>query len=157
MADRIAVMNAGRVEQFDTPEAVYDRPASLFVARFVGVANLLSGRLKRSNNGFVMQCDSGGIFQLLVAAPCSREGRVLLSVRPEHLALGALGEGAPEATVTMVLPLGSHHVVELVLDGGGTVKVSLQRHGEGRPAALGDRVGLHLRPGAPAAVFLPEA
>ena len=157
MADRIAVMNAGRVEQFDTPEAVYDRPASLFVARFVGVANLLSGRLKRSNNGFEMQCDSGGIFQLLVAAPCSREGRVLLSVRPEHLALGAMGEGAPEATVTMVLPLGSHHVVELALDGGGTVKVSLQRHGEGRPAALGDRVGLHLRPGAPAAVFLPEA
>ena len=156
MADRIAVMNAGRVEQFDTPEAVYDRPASLFVARFVGVANLLPGRLKRNNTGFEMQCDSGGIFQLLVAAPCSREGRVLMSVRPEHLALGAVGGGAPEATVTMVLPLGSHHVVELALDGGGTVKVSLQRHGDGLPAGIGDRVGLLLRSGAPAAVFLPE-
>ena len=156
MADRIAVMNAGRVEQFDTPEAVYDRPASLFVARFVGVANLLPGRLKRNNTGFEMQCDSGGIFQLLVAAPCSREGRVLMSVRPEHLALGAVGGGAPEATVTMVLPLGSHHVVELALDGGGTVKVSLQRHGDGLPAGIGDRVVLLLRSGAPAAVFLPE-
>ena len=45
MADRIAVMNAGAVEQFDTPEAIYDRPATLFVATFIGTANLLEGRL----------------------------------------------------------------------------------------------------------------
>jgi len=160
MADRIAVMNTGRVEQFDTPEAVYDRPATLFVARFVGTANLLPGRLQRNTGakgGFEMQCDAGGSFHLPVAAPCSRDGRALLSVRPEHLALAATGGGTPQATVTMVLPLGAQHLLELALAGGGTVKVSLQRHGEGRPANVGDRVGLQLRPGAPAAVFLPES
>ncbi|WP_137733531.1 ABC transporter ATP-binding protein [Pseudaquabacterium pictum] len=156
MADRIAVMHAGRVEQFDTPEAVYDRPASLFVARFVGTANLLPGRLARSGDGFTLHCDSGGSFHLPVAAPCSREGQALLSVRPEHLALVPTGHGAPEAVVAMVLPLGPQHVVELTLPGGGTVKASLQRHGGGPAVAPGDRVGLALRPGAPAAVFLPE-
>jgi putative spermidine/putrescine transport system ATP-binding protein len=157
MADRIAVMNAGRVEQFDTPEAVYDRPASLFVARFVGTANLLPGRLQRAGSGFVMLCDGGGRFELPAAAPCSREGQALLSVRPEHLALGPADGPGPQATVAMVLPLGAQQVVDLALAGGGAVKVTVQRHGGGRPAAPGERVSLQLRPGAPAAVFLPEA
>lgn len=157
MADRIAVMNAGRVEQFDTPEAVYDRPATLFVARFVGTANLLPGRLQRNGEGFVVHCDGGGTFELPAAAPCSRDGQALLSVRPEHLDLAPAGSGGPEATVAMVLPIGAQQVLDLALAAGGTVKVTLQRHGHGRPAAPGDRVSLRLRPGAPAAVFLPEA
>lgn len=157
MADRIAVMHAGRVEQFDTPEAVYDRPATNFVARFVGTANLLPGRLARNGEDFLMHCDSGGSFALPVAEPCSREGQALLSVRPEHLALVPVGRGVPEATVTMVLPLGPHRIVELMLSCGGTVKASLQRYGGSQDVAPGDRVGLALRPGAPAAVFLPEA
>jgi len=157
MADRIAVMNAGRVEQFDTPEEVYDRPASYFVARFVGTANLFPGRLVRNGEDFLMHCDSGGSFALPVAAPCSREGPALLSVRPEHLALVPVGRSAPEATVSMVLPLGPNRIVELILSCGGTVKASLQRYGGSQDIAPGDRVGLALRPGAPAAVFLPEA
>src|SRR5207247_9181617 len=44
VADRIAVMNQGRVEQFDSPIAVYDRPATLFVSGFIGTTNLLRGR-----------------------------------------------------------------------------------------------------------------
>jgi putative spermidine/putrescine transport system ATP-binding protein len=157
MADRIAVMNNGRVEQFDTPEVVYDRPATLFVARFVGTANLLPGRLQRGSSGFELHCDAGGTFMLPVAAPYSRDGRALLAVRPEHLTLASPGDGAPEATVSMVLPLGAQRVVELVLADGGSVKVSLQRHGEGRLVVQGERVGLRLRPDAPVAVFIPEA
>ena len=45
VADRIAVMNRGRVEQFDTPVGVYDRPATLFVNGFIGTTNLLPGRI----------------------------------------------------------------------------------------------------------------
>lgn len=47
MADRVAVMHKGRVEQFDHPQAIYERPASLFVAGFVGspAMNFLEGRL----------------------------------------------------------------------------------------------------------------
>src|SRR5215510_8571194 len=51
VADRIAVMNHGRVEQFDTPTHVYDSPATLFVSGFVGTTNLLPGRAMESANG----------------------------------------------------------------------------------------------------------
>ena len=95
MADRIAVMNAGRVEQFDTPEAIYDRPATLFVATFVGTANLLRGRLgPRANGGWPVACEGGGALLLDRAAPCSRAGAVVVAARPEHLSLAAPSEAA---------------------------------------------------------------
>src|SRR5207237_8140833 len=50
-ADRIAVMNHGRVEQFDTPINVYDHPATLFVSGFIGTTNLLRGRALESSQG----------------------------------------------------------------------------------------------------------
>ena len=104
--------------------------------------------------------DSGTAFVGQRASRASswvRDGQAVLSVRPEHLGLQPPGGDAPQATVTMVLPLGAHHVLDLALAGGGTVKVSVQRHGDGPAVRAGDRVGLQLRPGAPAAVFLPEA
>ena len=50
-ADRIAVLNAGRVEQFDTPVASYEQPASLFVADFIGKMNRFTGRVQQARNG----------------------------------------------------------------------------------------------------------
>jgi len=156
MADRIAVMNAGRVEQFDRPEAVYDWPGTRFVAGFIGTANLLPGRLRRAGTGFTLTCDAGGSLALAAAAPCSRDGAAMLSVRPEHLAFGAAGGSGPQATVSMVVPLGPQLVYELTLADGSTVKVTVPRHGEDARVQAGERVALRLRDGAPAAVFLPE-
>jgi len=156
MADRVAVMNAGEVVQFAAPEAVYDHPATLFVARFVGTANLLPGRLARNGAGFVVHLDAGGRLALPVAAPCSREGAVWVSVRPEHLAMAAPGGDALPATVAMVLPLGPSLVYELRLADGGTLKVTLPRHEDAQRFAPGQAVGLLVRAGAPVAVFLPE-
>ena len=51
MSDRIAVMSRGRVEQIGTPEEIYGRPASIFVAGFIGSANLLPGRLEGAGSG----------------------------------------------------------------------------------------------------------
>ncbi len=51
VADRIAVMNKGKVEQFDTPVTIYDRPQTLFVNGFIGTTNLLNGRVASLNNG----------------------------------------------------------------------------------------------------------
>ncbi len=51
LADRIAVMNEGRIEQFDTPEAIYRQPSSRFVASFVGTTNLLEGRIIAKESG----------------------------------------------------------------------------------------------------------
>ncbi len=154
MADRIAVMNAGRVEQFDTPEAVYDTPQTLFVATFVGTANLVEGRLaQRHDGGWALEAAAGGALALARAAPCSREGAVVLAARPEHLAIGAPGPGALPATVGMALPLGPSLVYELALDDGRPLKVTMPRTSDGVRLAAGDRVCVSLRPGSPAAVF----
>ena len=154
MADRIAVMNAGRVEQFDTPETIYDRPATRFVATFIGTANLLAGRLAPGGpRGFTVECDGGGSLALDRAAPCSRAGSVVVAARPEHLSLAAPADGALPATVGMVLPLGPSLVYELLLGNGHTLKVTQPRNAEAHRYAAGDRVGVSLRPGSPAGVF----
>jgi putative spermidine/putrescine transport system ATP-binding protein len=154
MADRIAVMNAGRVEQFDTPEAIYDRPATLFVATFIGTANLLGGRLgPRADEGWPVACEGGGALLLDRASPCSRAGAVVVAARPEHLSLAAPSDASLPATVEMVLPLGPSLVYELLLANGKTVKVTQPRNAELPRYAAGDRVGLSLRAGSPAGVF----
>jgi iron(III) transport system ATP-binding protein len=78
MADRVGVMHAARLEQVDTPERVYARPASAFVARFLGRTNLVSAQA----HGAVAQT----CFGTIPIRPRA-EGAVTLSIRPEHLAL----------------------------------------------------------------------
>lgn len=82
MSDRIAVMNGGRVVQVDTPEGVYERPASRFVASFIGTSNFLAGTC--GGRSF----DAGGLGVLPVAA-ADVTGRAHLAVRPEHVSLCA--------------------------------------------------------------------
>jgi ABC-type Fe3+/spermidine/putrescine transport system ATPase subunit len=59
LADRVVVMNAGRVEQIDTPQGIYHRPASVFVARFLGLNNLISGTLQIDGDEFVVDTQLG--------------------------------------------------------------------------------------------------
>ena len=80
ISDRIVVMNRGRIEQEGDARTLYTRPASAFVATFLGVANLLPGRLQA---GAVHT--SEGLFQ--VAAPPSAQDAVSLSIRPEDIVL----------------------------------------------------------------------
>ena len=153
MADRIAVMDAGRVEQFGSPEDIYDRPQSLFVAGFVGTANLLRARLTAAASGFVLELAVGGRLALTTAAPCSRDGEVVLAVRPEHLRFGAPGEGSFAAHVEMVLPLGPSVVYDLRLADGAEIKLTAARSSGAQGHAIGEAVSLRLAEGAPVAVF----
>jgi putative spermidine/putrescine transport system ATP-binding protein len=153
MADRIAVMNAGRVEQFDTPEAVYDAPSTLFVATFVGTANLLPGRLVRDGEGWALEAEAGGRLAISRPSPCTREGAAVLAARPEHLSIVEPGPDALPATVGMVLPLGPSLVHELALADGRPIKLVRPRTADGARLRTGERVGIALRPGSPAAVF----
>ncbi len=155
MADRIAVMNQGRLEQFAAPEEIYDTPTTPFVAEFIGTTNLLRGRLRFDGAGFRVEIGSRGSLALAEARPCSREGSVLAVVRPEHLRIDpAPGEGLP-ATVRMVLPQGPFVIYELSLADGEPLKVTLGRAEAVRRHAPGELVCVALRPEARVQVFEP--
>jgi putative spermidine/putrescine transport system ATP-binding protein len=154
MADRVAVMDSGRVEQFAPPESIYDHPETLFVARFIGTANLLNGRLHAEGERFAFEPAMGGRLELESARPCSRGGAAALSVRPEHWQLLPAGSaGALAATVRMVLPLGPTVVHELELADGTPIKVTTVRSGGGARLQPGAAVAIGLAPRAAVAVF----
>jgi spermidine/putrescine transport system ATP-binding protein len=127
MSDRIAVMNRGRVEQVGDPEAVYERPATTFVAGFIGVSNLMPAVAVSSGE---VQLDHGPAVraQLDGLAPGERCHAV---VRPEKLRIETLGEGSPasnglprvEGVVESSLYLGS--ATQIGVDLGGEVRMTV--------------------------------
>jgi putative spermidine/putrescine transport system ATP-binding protein len=89
ISDRVAVMNRGRVEQIGTPAELYERPATRFVADFVGDASVVSGHVDRSNAGRVWLVTSDGN-RLSVSAPPQPAGACVdLVIRPERVLIGA--------------------------------------------------------------------
>ncbi len=97
MSDRIAVMNAGRVEQLGTPEELYERPKTRFVAQFIGACNLFEGKFI-SRTGSVVEAETpvGNLRVELSAAGVEQaeQGTLSLGIRPERLSLegGAPGD-----------------------------------------------------------------
>lgn len=86
MSDRVAVMNQGRFEQVGTPQELYGKPATPFVARFVGDNNVWSGKIAESNgNDVVVSTDEGHSFRTVSHTGCSRGCRVDLFLRPEAM------------------------------------------------------------------------
>ncbi len=94
MSDRIAVMRSGRVEQVGDPRTIYQRPATPFVASFVGTTNLLNGVIERCESGIADVAVAGSRMQARSAIGRPGE-RVVLSLRPEALRLLGPGEAAP--------------------------------------------------------------
>src|SRR5690349_14241737 len=95
MADRIVVMHDGRVEQIGTPLELYDRPANLFVAGFIGspAMNFIKGVLRREDGRVAVEAPDGTRLPLPPAA-AGREGQeVVYGTRPEHLSLAENGGG----------------------------------------------------------------
>jgi multiple sugar transport system ATP-binding protein len=130
MGDRIAVMNAGRIVQLDSPLAVYDYPADTFVGGFVGTPpmNFLAAEISR--NGSVPLVNvSGGSFPLDDASVRALAGRrLVLGIRAEAIVVEpAQREGLIEATVIVVEPLGSHNLLT-VKTGDDLLKVSTPPH-----------------------------
>jgi multiple sugar transport system ATP-binding protein len=126
MGDRIAVMNAGRIVQFDSPLEVYDHPADMFVGGFIGTPpmNFLDAKIDADGGAPTVRL-SGGSFPLAGAGVEALVGRdLVLGIRAESI--GVERESAPElvqATVLVIEPLGSHNLLT-VRSGEDTVKVS---------------------------------
>ena len=134
LAQRMIVMNAGVMEQIGTPEAVYAKPASTFVAGFIGSPpmNLLRGQA----DGQTFRI-GGHELQLPRAAP--RAGDLILGARPEHLDVDP--QGAWPLQVEMVEMLGAERIVYGIL-GGELVMVRVD--GTQVPPKVGDSVRLRI-------------
>lgn len=90
MADRVAVMKAGRVEQFDTPRVMYDAPATPFVAEFIGQMNQWPARLvDRQDAGARVRCECGDIKVRNIGGEVSLGDGVAVMVRPEKMQISA--------------------------------------------------------------------
>src|SRR5690606_25649484 len=108
LADRIVVLNGGRIEQVGAPMELYERPRNLFVAEFIGSPrmNLIPGELVgASEHGARVRTGAGDVLEIAVDAAAAKAGEaVTLGVRPEHLTVGT-AEGVA-ATVTFAETLG---------------------------------------------------
>jgi spermidine/putrescine transport system ATP-binding protein len=93
MSDRIAVMRAGRIEQLGQPEELYERPATDFVAGFLGVSNLLDAEVAGRGDRFAELRLADGTILRAPASAMNGEERVRLGVRPEKLRVLAIDEG----------------------------------------------------------------
>jgi spermidine/putrescine ABC transporter ATP-binding subunit len=104
IARRIAVMDAGRVEQIGAPEAIYGHPCTEFVARFIGEANLLPGEvLGAESGGLRVRADMGTVLLAPADAAFAPGDRVLVMVRPEKICVGTEGAGAGENRIEAVV------------------------------------------------------
>jgi spermidine/putrescine transport system ATP-binding protein len=131
MSDRIAVMHAGKVEQLGTPEELYERPATRFVADFIGTTNLLRGRVEpdgsvRLSSGEVAPCAHDGL-------PAGRE--VEISIRPESISLvPPEAMGAIRGRVDQAAYLGNIVSYQVVTNGGLNFTVLSPKSGIRLPA-----------------------
>jgi sn-glycerol 3-phosphate transport system ATP-binding protein len=152
LADRLVVMNAGNAEQIGTPDEVYQRPATIFVAQFIGspAMNLIAGTLAPDGRAVAL---AGGA-TLPLAAPRPAEGgrKVSVGLRPEHLEIGAAG--ALAATIDLVEKLGADALLHGRLDGVGDA-LTIRCDGGARHRA-GDTLRLAIDP-ARLHLFDPES
>jgi len=113
MGDRIAVMREGQIVQLDTPSALYDRPADVFVGSFIGSPPMNFLRC-RARDGTAV----GDAFE--VPGPPGMDGKeMLLGIRPENI---KIGEGPLRGRVLVVEPLGSHALLTVMV-GNESIKV----------------------------------
>ena len=125
MADRIVVMRDGRIEQIGAPLDVYDRPANMFVAGFIGSPsmNFLTGTLESHAGGTAFTLPSGQQIRIGGREPPAGSD-VVMGVRPEHFVIA--DEGAA-AGVTVIEPMGSETQIHARIDDQDIVVLSHQR------------------------------
>ena len=153
MADTIAVMNAGRIEQMGSPEDLYENPATTFVANFLGQSNLVAGTIT-GKEGDTLTVEAHGHRIALPAARCRVEsGAAIIGVRPEKVHLAAAGAQIPAGrnifeggVVTDASFIGVSTQYLVKMPWGEELAVFEQNSGQEihRP---GSEVGLHWEPG----------
>jgi ABC-type sugar transport system ATPase subunit len=151
MADRIAVMDGGKLRQFGTPDEVYRRPANISVARFIGSPsmNLITGRPIESAGQFAFQGLRMTIplDEAMAAAARVRQGTLTLGVRPEGLSINSIGLPLlGEGRVYAVERLGSDQFVDVAYGSGDDAELIKVRTRPDARFRVGDAISLNASP-----------
>ncbi|HWK47624.1 MAG TPA: ABC transporter ATP-binding protein [Stellaceae bacterium] len=139
LADQVAVMRAGTVEQLAPPAVVYDRPATRFVARFMGIDNILDGELDG---------DAVRLGPYRLSMPPGQRGvrgdrKATIAVRAEAIGLADPADGWP-GQIAYATNLGGRVLYEVAVEGLGTLKVDVPRAPGYARRAVGEAVGVRL-------------
>lgn len=147
LSDRVAVMRNGRIEQIGSPAEIYHRPASRFVASFIGTSNLVEGHTVEGG------IDAYGDVWPMLLPPDARPGELVAGIyRPEHIAVAPDGPGLAGRIASSAF-LGAVVRLTVTLDSGRTVIADCPSH---QSELLGGRgASVMLRPDASRAALLP--
>jgi spermidine/putrescine transport system ATP-binding protein len=139
MSDRIAVMQAGHIRQIGTPEDIYERPRSRFVADFIGETNLIAAE-RLGERRFALP-DGGELIA------CDDSPGHILAIRPERLLLVEPGAGALSGVVAQAVYSGNDTLYEITISGGLTLRLrTTNSDGAGLGVSPGERVGIAVPP-----------
>ena len=148
MADRVAVMNEGRIEQVGSPREVYEEPASAYVADFLGVSNMFDAQAIGTDSDGNCRVRVGDFELLASCGHTSARGPVKLVVRPERVRVEApreTGENRLPGKIDRVVYAGAISQLVVTLDRGAPIRCLLANDG----------VGSSFDRGSPVSVYLP--
>lgn len=144
LADRIVVLNAGKIEQIGSPLDLYNRPSNLFVAGFIGSPkmNFLEGTITGKDHGSLSVAVGSGQIALPYAVACALGDAVTIGIRPEHLDVADPQAADLDAVVDLSEELGSETYFYATAD--GLPQLTIHQMGQ-RSLTRGQRLGLKLR------------
>jgi len=141
MSDRIAVMNGGMIVQLGTPEDIYERPQSRFVAQFVGHTNLFDGKVAKIEGSRVVVDSEGTLLAATAPTPVELGQSVTVVVRYERIGLGA-GDTTLRGNVAERMFLGGTVRIVISLSGGRLVTADIASGAAAGVLAIGEPVAL---------------
>ena len=112
ISDKVAVMNNGIIEQYGTPEEIYQHPTTEFVARFIGFENFIKGTVQDSHT---VQLSNGLVLETLEHA---KEGDVTVTIRPDHIELLNEGDGVLPGEILVRTFIGKAYQYEVKTEVG---------------------------------------
>jgi len=113
LADRIAVMKNGLIQQLDTPKEIYNKPFNLFVADFIGSPsmNFFSGKFNFQNNLFLINDTSIDLKEYLFTDKPNDNHQIILGIRPEDINVVSISEESMEFKIELIEPMGADTLI----------------------------------------------
>jgi putative spermidine/putrescine transport system ATP-binding protein len=146
MSDRIAVFNRGRVEQVGTPVDLYERPATRFVAEFIGDTNIFAGAVASAGDGRCDVATEWGVLQAVPRGAMTAGGQAVVAVRPERVVVSATGDGVAGELLDVIYLGNSRKYVVRLPDGRECVALHHAQAAEASGFTPGQTVRLSWAP-----------